>query len=180
MDIKNITLKEFALSEKQNEYDAILFALRPKNLFCGKSMNVQEMQYIETRRCISLLQKGKDWNNLADVFSISFGVDKQDFWSAKVVEFYAARNFLVHEWKRVIEIENRFASNIKTKDADKWRRAGVERLNKFSEMIGVERLAQRYSLYPFDLAKKPYGEIFYLLSLTAEDSEVNNNYHTLK
>ena len=177
MELRNITVRELATSQHQSEYDAVLFALKPKNVW---GMDVNDLPYIDTRRVISLLSKGQSWEHLQEIFCLSFRFKAERFWNARVIDYYHARNFLIQEWKRVIDIENRLSSQIESRDADKWRRAGVEKLNQFSDVISLDRLAQRYGMYPFDLGQKPYSEILYLIHMTATDSQITANYHALK
>lgn len=180
MDLKHMKVRELAVSEYQAEYDSVLFALKPKNKFCGKVMDVQDLPFINTRRAFMILRNGQDWNSLCDLFCVSFLVKPDQFWDSDIVQYYHARNFLIQEWKRVFDTENRLLADSEPKDADKWRRAGAEKLNKYSDVLPLDKLGQRYGIYPFDLGNKPYSEILYLIALSTEEGRVNYKYQTLK
>jgi hypothetical protein len=75
----------------------------------------------------------------------------------------------------IIENESVLAkgSNV---NVTKWQMAGGDRLNQFNNVISLDQLAERYGVYPFELGRKPYSEIFYLISMVKTINEVNYNY----
>jgi hypothetical protein len=183
MTIENYILKDFVKlsEEKQNDIESILFALKPINSFNKKVLNVNDMIYINTRVCIKLMTTGRDWGSLYQLFNLCYDCSENDFYNSKIIDFYHARKYLIQEWQRVIENENKvLKSQIVERDKDKWQRAGINRLNNFSDVIGLDKLGVKYGLYPFDLGRKPYSEILYLQALTKTDNEINYNYQTEK
>lgn len=182
MNIENYLLKDFIYlsNETLEKYESVLFALMPKNEFCKKSFDVNTMPYIDTRYCIKLLSTGRDWNALKELFVLCFGIKEKEFWNTKIIEFYHARKYLVIEWQRIILKENEMLKSTINTDADKWKMAGVERLNAYNDIIGIDAIAKRYNLYPFDLSLKPYSEIFYLQNMIKTDNEINYNFQNIK
>ena len=177
--MNDIALKKYVTLTDTSEYDNVLHFLKPKNIFLGKKMDVQSMMYINVKYCFKLLPTVNKWEDICELFNLCFGVDNEDFWNASIVEFYSARNFLIEELKKTAENEIKLLSG-NQKDSDKWKRAGVNRLDKFSDMISLDRLGQRYGMYPPDLGRKPYSEIIYLSAMIKTDNEINTAFSEIK
>jgi hypothetical protein len=127
------------------------------------------------------MTNGRDWSSLCQLFSLCFDIDDKDFYNSSIIDFYHARKFLIIEWQRIINNENKvLKSSIVEKDDDKWKRAGIDKLNAFSDVSGLDALAKRYGCYPFDLGRKPYSEILYLQAMVKTDNEINYNFQLLK
>lgn len=179
--MKNVSVFQFVTNQEHQDYDAVLFAMKPKNDFLGKSFDVNKLPYINTRRSLKLLQSDQTWETMAELFTISFECSLDEFWNAKITEYYAARNFLLKEWKRIFEYESKvLTSSIVDKNKSKWEQAGIKRLESFNDVLSLDQLAKRYNCYPFDLGRKPYSEVFYLLALAKTDNEINYNFNQIQ
>lgn len=178
--MKNISIKDFATQPDVIEIDSILNFLNPKNTFLGKEVNIQSMPYTNVRYCLKLIKTVSEWSNVAELFNICFEVSSEDFWKSSVTEFYAARNHLMFEFKNIIETENKMFAQKHSKDLWKWDLAGVKRLEPYNDTISLDRLGQRYGVYPFDLGRKPYSEVFYLQCLVKTENEINTAFAEIK
>jgi len=170
-------LKKYALSNDANS-DAVLLYVNPRNSFAGRQMNINKMPYVNVKYCIGLLPKVKDWQGIIKLFEICFDVNERAFWKADVSEFYAAKKYMVSEFERIILTENKVLSSQK-QDEHLWMMAGADRLQMFSDTLPLVQLGKMLGQYPFDLGKKPYSEIFTLLTATKIQSEVETEFQKL-
>ena len=178
--MKNISIKEFAFQPSVIEIDSILNFLNPKNKFLGKEMSINKMPYTNVKYCMKLITTISEWNNVIELFNICFDIKDEEFWKANVIDFYSARNFLLQEFKRVIEKEQLMFAQKNNKDQWKWDLAGIRKLEPYNDVLGLDRLGQRFGMYPFDLGRKPYSEVFYLQCLVKTENEINTAFAEIK
>jgi hypothetical protein len=176
--MKNITLKQYTSLPDTSQYDAVLPHLNPKNTFAGKSLNLHAMPYANVKYCIRLLPKINSWESVAELFTICFEVDETMFWNATVTEYFAARNYIVSAFEKLIATENKLLSGIST-NAHLWKMAGAVRLKPYGDTLPLLQLGKLLGQYPYDLGRKPYGEIFSLLAQTKTQNEVEQEYQKL-
>jgi hypothetical protein len=176
----NYKLSQFTKLEDTIEYDSILFALKPRNEFAGKKMNVNDMAYIDTRFCLSLMRKIQAWDDFRKLFCYSFGCTETEFNNENIVNFYHALNYLKIEWQRVVEVESKILkSQIVDDNQAKWQIAGIKNLDPFVDIINLDELGERYGVYPFDLGRKPYSEILSLIVMLKRKNEIYDRFSKL-
>lgn len=176
--MKNITLKQYVALCNPLAYDLLLDHLNPMNTFCGRSMDIPKMPYANVKYCIRLLPKVNSWESVQKLFEISFEVTETEFWRAPVTEFFSAKKYLIAQFGRVIETENKLLSSMRT-DSHLWEMAGAEKLKPYSDTLPLLQLGKLLGQYPFDLGRKPYGEIFSLLAQIKAQNEVEVEYQKL-
>lgn len=176
--MKNITLKHYTTLPDTLQYDAILEHLKPQNSFAGKTMNINQMPYSNVKYCIRLLPKVTDWNGIKQLFEICFDINERQFWRASIKEYFAAKKFLIAEFERIIAIESKVLASQST-DGHLWHMAGADKLKPYSDTLPLLQLGKHFGQYPFDLGRKPYGEIFSLLAQTKTQNEVESDYQKL-
>jgi len=176
--MKNITLKQYTALKDTSQYDAILTHLQPKNNFGGSQMNIAQMPYANVKYCIRLLPKVSSWDGIKQLFEICFDVPEKAFWSTRIVDYFAARKFMIAEFERVIATENKLLATQST-DNHLWEMAGADKLKPYSDTLPLLQLGKLLGQYPFDLGRKPYSEIFNLLAQTKMQNEVEAQYQKL-
>jgi hypothetical protein len=177
--MKNITIKQYTLLPDTLEYDAILEHLNPKNSFGGRQMDINTMPYANVKYCIRLLPKVDSWDGIRQLFTICYDVTEAQFWRTPIVEYFAARKFMLAEFERIIANETRLLAT-RTTDSHLWDMAGADKLKPFSDTLPLVQLGKLFGQYPFDLGRKPYSEIFNLLAQTKAQNEVENEYRKLQ
>ncbi len=176
--MKNITIRQYTLLPDTIIYDTVLEHLQPKNLFCKNIMNISAMPYANVKYCIRLLAKVSDWQSITQLFEICFGIPEKTFWKARITEYFAARKYLISEFERTIATENKLLTTQST-DSHLWQMAGAEKLQPYSDTLPLVQLGKLIGQYPFDLGRKPYGEIFSLLAQTKTQNDVELEYQKL-
>lgn len=176
--MKNITLKHYISLPDTADYDIILEHLNPKNIFGGNQMNIDAMPYANVKYCMRLLQKITNWNDIQALFEICFDITEKEFFNVNISEFFAARKFLIEEFKSVTETENRMFSSVDT-DSHLWKMAGSDKLKAYTDTLPLIHLGKLFGQYPFDLGRKPYSEIFSLLIQLKVHNEVEKEYGKL-
>ena len=176
--MKNITIKQYTLLPDTLLYDSVLEHLNPKNSFRGKSMQINSMPYANVKYCIRLLSNINSWDTVRQLFEIAFGTDEKNFWKARITEYFAARKFMLQEFGRIIATENKLLATHST-DSHLWEMAGAEKLKPYSDTLPLVQLGKLLGQYPFDLGRRPYGEIFSLLAQTKTQNEVEMEYQKI-
>lgn len=174
-NLPNITVEKLLKSKHYLKYDGVLKHIKGQS----NGKDILQQSYTNVKYCISLLQKVNSFDNITEVFNILFGIDKEELMQMKVVDYYKLRNYLIETIKTINTNESKLAQGGNT-DLAKWQFAGGDRLKPFDNTLPLDQLAERYKSYPFDLGKKPYSEIFYLIAMTKTLNEVNYNYTIAK
>ncbi|WP_297333346.1 hypothetical protein [Flavobacterium sp.] len=177
--MKNITLQKFSRLQDQYHYDCILQHLNPENCFAKRQMHINAMPYANVKYCIRLLPKIINWPGVYELFAICYDVPEKEFWKARITEYYSARQYLLSELERVVKTENTIFFSQST-DSHLWKMAGADKLNPYSDTLPLVQLGKMLGQYPFDLGRRPYGEIFSLLAQTKVQNEVEQDYRKLQ
>ena len=175
--MKSPTLKQYY--EKPTAlYTGLFSALKPKNGFAGQMLNVNAMPYINTRHCLKLLQQ-QSLEAAFELFEVCFGVEQESIWNATALEYFTAKAFIIQEFTILAEQEQKIFAG-KAEDEDLWKRAGADRLKPMSDILPLVNLGKLFSAYPFDLGRKPYGEVLNLLVAVKTQNEVEQDFYKLK
>jgi len=97
----------------------------------------------------------------------------------RTLDYYRLRNHLINTMKLIQDNENKLAQSGKI-DIGKWKMAGGDRLKPFDDLMPLDQLGERYGIYPYDIGRKPYSEVFMLMAGVKTLNEVNYNYTTMK
>lgn len=175
LNLNKIKVHQYIELQANNEYDIILSHSNQKKSFANKETDILNLPYVDVKYCIDIMRGSITWEKIAEVFKIVFGCTRDKFFNAEITDYFPARNYIDNTFKLIIENESVLAkkSNV---NITKWQMAGGDRLNQFNNVISLDQLAERYGVYPFDLGRKPYSEIFYLISMVKTINEVNFNY----
>lgn len=176
--MRNITVRQYSRLDDISEYE-LLENLRPKNLFRKRTMDINSMPYSNVRYCLRLLSKINNWQMVQQLFSICFDVPEKKFWRAPVTEYFAARRFLIQALEQCIANETKLLASA-NQDAYLWQMAGGDRLQPFGDTLPLIHLSKMFGTYPYDIGRKPYGEVFSLIVATKTQQEVENEYFKLK
>ncbi|WP_294822647.1 hypothetical protein [uncultured Flavobacterium sp.] len=176
--MKNITIKKYTTLASTAPYDLLLEHLQASNSFAGRSMEIRKMPYSNVKYCIRLASGIASWDNVQQLFAICFDVDERAFWNARVTEYFPARKYLIKQLQAVVDGEAKQLSGTAT-DGHLWDLAGAGRLSPFSDTLPLVQLGRQLGQYPFDLGRKPYGEIMSLLVQVKVQNEVETEYQKL-
>jgi hypothetical protein len=177
--MKNITLKQYAALHDTFQYDILLEHLRPRNTFAGRQMDSNAMPWANVKYCIRMLPKVRDWDGICTLFEICYDVKPAIFWKTRITEYFGARKFMLCEFERIIANEAKILA-AKNTDEHLWKMAGSDRLKPYGDTLPLLQLGKQLGQYPFDLGRKPYGEIFSLLVQSKAQNEVEEEYRKLQ
>ena len=176
MKLKNICVLEYSKMINVIEYDTILKHLKPCNKFNNKEIDIMQHPYSTIKYIQKIFTKNNlTFDDICEIFITLYEISKDDFYNAGVVEFYQCNAYIKQQFELIAKNEN-ILNQSANFDLNKWKASGGERLNAF-DIIGLQSIAERYGIYIFDLANKPYSEIFYLQSMLKVYDEVNFNYN---
>ncbi len=176
--MKNITVKEYSQLTDVSAYK-MLEMLAAKNSFLNKQMNINAMPYSNVKYCIKIIYKTDSWEQIRNLFQICYGVNEKEFWNAGIIEYYQSQKYIIESFIAVVDNENKMFSSNNT-DENLWKMAGAERLNPFNDTLPLLNLGKAIGMYPFDLGRKPYGEVLTLLIAIKIQGEVESDYQRLK
>lgn len=176
--MKNLTLAQYARLPDTSLYDAVLEHLNPLNSFGGKTMETSAMPYANVKYAIRMLRNLSSWEQVCGLFVICYGIDEKTFWRCRIADYFSARRFLLQELERIITAETQLLSTQST-DSHLWHMAGADRLTPYSDTLPLLQLGKLLGQYPYDLGRRPYGEIFSLLAQTKAQNEVEHEYQKL-
>lgn len=174
-----LTIRQYSQLLDTLEYELILNALKPLNLFCNSKLDYNKITYAEVRKLFYLANKGKTLDDMCEMFCIAFNIEANDYWNASIDSYFSARNFIIKYLKETQEKESKLLKSVDA-DAGLWQQAGGDSLNVFSDLMPLVQLGEIYGLFPYDLQYRPYNEILTLLVLHNKKNQVQNKYNELK
>lgn len=180
--MKNTTVREYTQLQDALGYDAILEHVKPVNTVTvsgkKKTMNINQMPYVNVKHCMRLMAKVVSWDDVCELFCICYDIKDEQFWNMPVLDFFKAKKFMTNSLKAAASNEAKHLSAQST-DEHLWKMAGAERLSKFSDTLPLVQMGKMFGQYPFDLGRKPYGEILNLLIQVKTQNEVEHEYQKL-
>lgn len=171
-------MKEYSHKRGVVVYDSLLCALKPVNKFCGKRFDLSKLSYKTVRSIEKSLRKGKTFDDISRAFQLAFSISDKEFYDAKILDFYGARNFLISELERLMTQEKNLLKSDGV-DVNAWEEAGGKSLEPLSEILPLIKLGKIYGIYPFDLNDKPYNEIMLLLVTHKRSDAVEVKYNQI-
>ena len=178
LSLNNISVLKFSKLNDIGDYNVLNY-IKGKAEFMQKPCNIMQMPYTNVKHCMMLLRKSNGIESMCEVFQNVFDIDADTFYNGEILSYFEARNHIFEMFKLIAENETKLSQGGNT-DLGKWKMAGGDRLSNYDAMLPLDTLAQRYGGYPFDLGRKPYSEVFYLMAMSKTINEVNYNYQTMK
>jgi hypothetical protein len=175
LNLQKISVKEYAELSDTTSYDVILRHCKPEKNFLDKDGDILQMSYTNVKYCLSILTNDVTWKDIAEVFYYVFGVSESEFFNADIVSYFKAKNYIDNTFKTILDNEIALSKGGNV-NVSKWQSAGGDRLTPYEKVLSLDQLGERYGIYPFDLGRKPYSEIFYLIAMVKTVNEVNYNY----
>lgn len=177
MIMKNLKLKDYLY---QGERYSALEYIEPNSSYNGKVMNTDTLTYKDVKTSVNLLSNISNWDDMEKLFKTCFKVESGDwFLNGRVKEYYEARNYIIKEFKRLVELEEKLLKSIGNVNKTLWKQAGGDKLNRFGGILSLNQLGKIYGVYPFDLENKPFMEILLLLTIEKEQREIEVKYSEL-
>ena len=176
MDLKDYSVLEYSQMKDVYLIDSLFKHLKPCNKFKDKEIDIMQLPYSTIKYIQKIFTKNNlTFDDICEIFITLYEIKKDDFYNAGVVEFYQCNAYIKQQFELIAKNEN-ILNQSANFDLGKWKASGGERLNAF-DLVGLQSIAERYGIYIFDLANKPYSEIFYLQSMLKVYDEVNFNYN---
>ena len=174
--MRNIPISEYLQSKEYIQYSFILDSLNSKDWL---NFNLNKLTYNDVIKCNRLLSNPKGINDVRDLFKIAYCITNDKFFSLPIINFFQTKKFLIEKFVYLRENESKLLS---TSDVDAlyFDAAGGKRLNDYSDVLPLDKLAKIYGGYPMDYGTKKYVEIIYLLKMNQVISQVDKKMNDLK
>ncbi len=176
--MKNLTVAEYIKKGEPSEYNFLKY-LNPNNSYLDRQLNVQDLTYEEVKAVLRTLQNINTWEDISNVFETCFKISKNQFSRGLLTEFFSAKFYILETFKKIAENENKLLSSVSA-DSMKWKAAGGNRLDKYSDVLSVNQLGKIYGIFPMDLGKRKYFDILTLLTVEKELKEIEAIYNKMK
>jgi hypothetical protein len=174
--MRNITIKQYLTDESYVQYSTLLDSLNPKDHLY---FNLDKLTYNDVIQCNRILTKGTTIKDVKNLFKTAYNITDDKFFSIPIINFYQSKKFLIEKFVSLRENEAKLLSSSDV-DAMYFDAAGGKRLNDFSDVLPLDKLAKIYGGYPTDYGKKKYVEIIYLLRMNQVMHQVDKKFNELK
>jgi len=174
--MRNITIKEYLADDSYAVYASLLSSLNPKDYL---HFNLNKLTYNDVITCNRILSKVTSIDDVKKLFKTAYNMSEDKFFSIPIVNFFQTKKFLIEKFVSLRENENKLLSS-SDEDSLYFDAAGGKRLNDFSDVLPLHKVAKIYGGYPMDYGTKKYVEIIYLLKMNQVLHQVDKRYNELK
>jgi len=178
MKVKNYQLHSFGdLSEDEADlYSAIIRNLTPNNILSGWTFDgiwsSPYSTYVAIKGAFSRQQEG--WQFRA--IQAAFGLTADQQMHCRIFDYYAALRFLEQDLMAIIEKEKM----IRTKPDPDLKAAGIDRLNKYGDVLTIDSLARTYHCSWEEIGRWKYSKIYTILAMESEREQIMAKFYELK
>ena len=174
--MRNITIKQYLQDESYIKYSTLLDSLNPKDHL---HFDLNKLTYNDVITCYRILTKPKGLDDVKKLFKTAYNIKDDKFYCIPIVNFFQSKKFLINKFVSLRENEAKLLSANEI-DSMYFDTAGGKRLNDFSDVLPLDRLAKIYGGFPLDYGKKKYVEVLYLLRMNKVIHEVDKKINDLK
>lgn len=178
-NLPNISTLEFLKLDEAAAlpYWKLQAIMKPHPAFGTRSAKrLGELQYGEVASLKQSIQT-PDFESLADMFTIVFGVKKNQFINAPVTDFLSALGWLRQS---IVDLIKKEYNALKSEPDPDMEAAGVNRLSIFAEMNTLIAIGQQYGKSPEEIETWKYNLVFALMLHNKTISEVQKSYAEIK
>ncbi len=176
-DLENITVKQLYRSSDFEGYVRLQSFMKSKPKFLNrKAKNLQQLEFGQVSGMKRTMMK-PSYDGMAEMFKTVFGVKKNKYENANVIDYLYALNHIKDEMAKLVEKEKKL---LKTEPDRTMDMAGAERLNIFKELNTLIKLGKDFGKSPQEIERWTYATVFSLILHTKISGEVMKRYHQLK
>jgi len=183
--IPDITISDyFKLNEVSAlRYDIYINSIKPVNRFCSRVLDTSKLTY-EQVELMKITFRNPTIEDIMDLFIMLYKIrgDVQTsaaevFFNESIFNLFRAKNFLQEFITGIIEKEKNMLTGA-TDEKSKMVNAG-ERLAPVSYILTKNKLAERFSCMPRDIAQMKYSEVFLILLADKMYADVSHDYNQI-
>ena len=174
--MRNISIKKYLRTESYNKYGILLSSLNAKDYL---KFDLNKLSYNDVIKCNRLLTKNSGIDDVKELFKTAYKITDGDFYSIPIINFFQTKKFLIEKFVSLRENESKLLSS-SDEDSLYFDAAGGKRLNDFSDILPLDKLAKIYGGYPTEYGDKKYVEIIFLLKMNQVIYQVDKRVNELK
>jgi|AntRauTorckE6833_2_1112554.scaffolds.fasta_scaffold57609_2 hypothetical protein len=174
--MRNISIRDYLQSKEYAKYGTLLSSLNPKDHL---NFDLNKLSYNDVIQCNRVLVKAKGIEDVKKLFVTAYKLQDYEFYSIPIVNFFQSKKFLIDKFVYLRENESKLLSS-SDEDAMYFDAAGGKRLNEFSDVLPLDKMAKIYGGYPVDYGNKKYVEIVFLLRMNKVSNQVDKRFNELK
>jgi len=174
--LKNYTVEQFYMSPPDEEiYTQVFKYIEPNNQiyhvqFKGFWSSPYE-KYLTVKNLITKQPKGWEF----DVIDACFGFTPEQQKNISAYTFFATMDYVSKDLLAILEKEKML---VREPNFDLME-AGVDKLNKFGDILTVDSLARTYNTTWEEIGKWTYSKVFSILMLEKERAEIQEKYQKI-
>lgn len=177
--IEHITVLQFFQLQdeaKAFQYVELQSVMKEKPVFLKrKAKPLGSLTYGEVAKLKRAISK-PTFEKLLEAFQMVFGVNRNEYLNAGVVDYFYALNWIRKAILEIVEKEKKLGGN----DPDPFlEMAGVKRLSAFGEMATLINLGKQFGKTPEEIENWKYNVVFSILLYEKVHGEVNKSYNEI-
>lgn len=166
MKIRNYCLHEFCdlTTDEVDTYAVMIANLLPVNKLSGREFkglwSSEYSSYVTIKAAFTQQMEG--WQLQA--IQAAYGLTSSQQMFCRVFDYYAALRYVENDLIAILERERNLPSK---KDPD-LKAAGIDRLNKYGDVLTIDSLARTYNCSWEEVGKWKYSKIYTILAMENE------------
>lgn len=155
--------------EKQDELFYIYMKIKGSAPNYSEAVELELWKVIELRKILSQDVQVED---MIQVCHLVTDYSYKKLVSMRMYDLTKIYKFALEGIEQIGELEKKLVSKLKAKDF----KAGIEKMDKFSDLIGLKTVADFYNETLEEAEKRPYCDCFSVWLLKKEQSEIDSAY----
>lgn len=155
--------------EKQDELFYIYMKIKGSAPNYSEAMEMELWKVIELRK---ILTKDVQVEDMIQVCHIVTDYSYKKLVNMRIYDLTKIYKFALEGIEEIGKLEKKLVSKLRAKDF----KAGIAKMDKFSDLIGLKTVADYYNEKLEDAENRPYSQCFSVWLLKKEQSEIDNEY----
>ncbi len=174
--IANPKLKHLLKYKLEDQEEIVNVFLKVKGNAMPYYDSIMNVEYYKISNIKKIVSKDTDLFDTIEIVRIITGLCYKKIVKLRTLDIIKIHNFVKTGIEDIIKLEKTLS---RKHDAAEIK-AGIERMNKFGEMISVKSVMDFYNESWELVEKRPYIQFFAIWSMNSEKSEFDKNYFKIK
>lgn len=174
--IPNPRIKDLLKLPIEEQEEIINVFLKVKGNALGYYESILNVQYYKISNIRKILANDTDVSDTIEIVKILTGLSYKKILKLRTLDLIKLHIFVKDGF---VEIQ-RLESTLSRKHEAAEVRAGIENMNKYSELIGLKTVMDFYNETIEASEKRTYGECFIVWSYNSDKAEFDKNYFKIK
>lgn len=174
--IDNPKLKNLLKYDLEKQEDIINIFLKVKSNAEPYYNSILDVPYYKISKMRHIISKDTTITETIELVRILTGLSYKKITNLRTLKIITLHNFVKNGFEEIIRLESTLSRRHEAAEI----KAGVEKLNKYSEMISIKSVMDFYNERWEQTEQRPYKECFAVWSMNTEKSDFDKNYFKIK